>query len=85
MRTRRDRDRDRDVAASAAEDELDDIASGYADTGPSITEVQRQLDVAIKEEDFETAARLRDRLKLLKVRRESTRRWNGNGKKGVFC
>lgn len=49
-------------------DWLDDVASGYADTGPSISDIQDLLDVAIGEEDFEEAARLRDRLNALKVR-----------------
>ena len=47
-------------------DALDDVASGYADAGPSLSDIQALMDAAIKAEDFDEAARLRDRLKELR-------------------
>ena len=41
---------------------LDDAPSGYSGDGPSISDVQDLLDVAVASEDFAEAARLRDRL-----------------------
>lgn len=50
----------------AGDGSLDDVASGYSDAGPGISDIQDLLDVAVAEENFEEAARLRDRLNLLR-------------------
>jgi hypothetical protein len=46
--------------------ELDDVASGYADAGPTIADVTELLAVAVRGEDYAQAAVLRDRLSALK-------------------
>ena len=55
------------IRAKAEEkDALDDVASGYSDAGPSLSDIQALMDAAIAAEDFDEAARLRDRLKELR-------------------
>lgn len=66
-------------AGAGDDDTVDDVASGYADTGPSISDIQELLDVAVREEDFEEAARLRDRLNALKVG-DCEKRGRGSGR-----